>query len=67
MRRAWISFVVDHDPNHGLMARWPDYRAERANMAFEAGATEAEADNFRSEGMEIWIRERIEGCTGLRA
>lgn len=67
MRRAWFSFINHHNPNHRSMSPWPDYRDGPQNMVFESDATAAEVDDFRSEGMDIWIEERIAGCSGLRA
>ncbi len=67
MRRAWVSFVHDHNPNHKRMPKWPDYRDKAWNMDFESGKTGAQPDDYRQEGMRIWTEERIVGCSGLSA
>jgi carboxylesterase type B len=67
MRRAWVSFVHGHNPNHGRMPKWPDYRDKAWNMDFESGRTRAQPDVYRREGMRIWTEERIVGCSGLSA
>jgi carboxylesterase type B len=65
MRGAWVSFVAKHNPNRKGQPYWPDYRYEKSNMGFKIRASAAEPDTYRQEGIQIWIDQRISGCSGL--
>ncbi|KAK8853020.1 hypothetical protein IAR55_003721 [Kwoniella newhampshirensis] len=65
MRGAWVSFVHHQDPNHKNMDHWPDFRHKKENMAFVINGTKAENDDYRQDGIQIWIDQRIKGCSGL--
>ena len=68
MSGAWASFAHGLDPNFGNFSlHWPDYRVAGQNMVFVADEEHVEEDLYRKQGLALWIEQRIQGCTGLRA
>lgn len=74
MAGAWIGFIVDLDPNiDGAVEEgneavyWPAYADVEggSNLVWKADGDMGEVDNYRSEGLDFWTKQRIEGCRGL--
>jgi hypothetical protein len=66
MTGAWASFVYSQDPNYGNSSIvWPDYRVAKQNMVFIADGEHVEEDTYRSEGIKLWVEQRIKGCIGI--
>jgi acetylcholinesterase len=64
MSRAWVSFVVDLDPNnHGLkgIPRWEDYtsRVHGAGFVFQLDNLTMETDDYRHDGIELLNRIKL--------
>lgn len=65
MRNAWTAFAANHNPNRNGVPYWPDYRSDMSFMSLAINASVAQPDTYRQEGIDIWIQERIVGCSGL--